>query len=386
MINKLKIYLSNPKHRAVGLCFMFLSVLFAFWLTRLPEVKQDLGLSEGELGSALFFTPLGALISMLLSTTLIKAIGEGKSTIIALLVFGLLIIIPTAVSSYLGLCLGLLAVGFSMGWVDISMNAVANTIEKQDNTVIMNTSHGFFSLGGIIGGTIGGVVASLYIDASIHMISGTIILFAMIFLFVAPHLWKISDSDNKSGGHGFTVPKRSIMGLAVIAFCIMMSEGAVADWSTVYLSSSLSSGPAVAGFGFAAFSAMMTIGRFNGDLLIDKVGKNKLVVLGLSIAIAGLVMLFFKSIGWAVAGFGLIGLGYSSVIPILFSSASQKKEVNPAIGLASVATLGYFGFLVGPVVIGWLAEIVGLAASFGLLLLLTVIALALSTKRSRFAT
>jgi len=365
---------------------MLLSVLFAFWLTRLPEVKQELNLSEGDLGSALFFTPLGALISMLLSTTLIKAIGEGRSTVLALMVFALLIIIPTTVTSYVSLCIALLFVGFSMGWVDVSMNAVANTIEKQDKVKIMSTSHGFFSLGGIIGGTIGGIVVSLNIAASYHMGIAAITLIAIALLKVAPELWAIKDLDNKTGGHSFSLPKRSIIGLAIIAFCIMMSEGAIADWSTVYLSSSLSSGPAIAGFGFAAFSATMTIGRFNGDYFIDKVGKNKLVIFGLSLATAGLVMLFFKSITLALIGFAFIGFGYSSVIPILFSSASQKKGVNPAIGLASVATLGYLGFLIGPVIIGWLAEIIGLAFSFGLLLILTIIALALSTKGSRFAT
>jgi len=382
MIKKLKIYTSNERHRAIGLCFMLLSVLFAFWITRIPEVKNQLGLSEGDLGTALFFTPLGAITSMLLSTNLIRWIGEGKSTIVALLVFGLAMIAPPVAFNYWSLCAALFIVGFSMGWVDISMNAVANTIEKTDNVKIMSTSHGFFSLGGIVGGIIGGILASLNVQPMHHMMGATAGLTLVVALLIVPHIKQISDVDSKSEGVSFALPQKSLLGLAVIAFCIMMGEGAIADWSTVYLSASLSSGPAVAGFGFAAFSAMMTLGRFNGDYFIEKVGTGKVVKLGLTTAIVGLILLFFQSVTLAIAGFGLIGLGYSSVIPILFSKASQKKEVSPALGLASVATLGYFGFLIGPVMIGWLAEVIGLAFSFGLLVLLTGVALTLATRKS----
>lgn len=374
MIKKLKHYISNPKHLAVGLCFLMLSTLFALWITRIPEVKLQLGLSDGDLGSALFFTPLGAIISMMLSSNLIKWIGEGKSTIAALLFYGIAMATPLVAYDFMSLCISLFLVGFTMGWVDISMNAVANTIEKQDKVKIMSTSHGFFSLGGIVGGTIGGVLAGANVDGILQMSLAFIVSAIIIFLIIKPKISDIIDDSNKEDHVMFSIPGKSLIGLAVIAFCIMLGEGAIADWSTVYLSNTLSSGPALAGFGFAAFSATMTLGRFNGDYLIEKFGSSTVVRVGLIMAFVGLIMLFAKSISLALLGFGLIGFGYSTVIPILFSQASQKTDVSPARGLASVATLGYFGFLLGPVLIGWTAEIIGLTFSFGIIALLTLVA------------
>ncbi len=148
MFKKLKSYISEPSHLAIGTCFMMLSVLFAFWITRIPEVKGLLGLSEGDLGTALFFTPLGAICSMLLSSHVIRLVGEGRSAVLSLLFYAALIITPVTAFSFNTLCLALFGVGFTMGWVDISVNSVANAIEKRHNVKIMSTSHGFFSLGG----------------------------------------------------------------------------------------------------------------------------------------------------------------------------------------------------------------------------------------------
>ncbi len=382
MIKKLRHYLSNPKHLAVGLCFLMLSILFALWITRIPEVKMKLGLSDGDLGSALFFTPLGAIISMLLSSNMIKWKGEGKSTTFALLFYGLTIATPLIAYDFVTLCIALFLLGFSMGWVDISMNAVANTIEKEDGVKIMSTSHGFFSLGGIIGGALGGILAGVGTNGIVQMIIAFAALTLIVFFIIRPRISHINDESNKESHVIFSVPGKSLIGLAAVAFCIMLGEGAVADWSTVYLSNNLSSGPTLAGFGFAAFSATMTIGRFNGDYLIERFGGSNVVRAGLIMAFAGLILLFLESIIVALLGFALIGLGYSTVIPILFTQASQKADVTPARGLASVATLGYFGFLIGPVIIGWAAEVIGLTLSFGILAALTLVAFSFVMKKS----
>jgi MFS family permease len=375
MFRKLKSYISEPLHLAIGLCFMLLSVLFAFWITRIPEVKGELGLSEGDLGTALFFTPLGAICSMLLSSQVIRLLGEGRSAILSLLFYAALVIAPVAAFNFTTLCLALFGLGFCMGWVDISINSTANAIEKQSKVKIMSTSHGFFSLGGILGGVLGGILAGLQIDPVKQMLFTFIAAAAVVLFLVYPKIEMVRDSRSLQEKALFALPGKSLIGLAIIAFCIMLGEGAIADWSTVYMTSTLSSGPALAGFGFAMFSAMMTLGRFNGDYLIEKFGSNRVVSFGLLLALAGLGLLFLHSLSLALLGFGLIGLGYSSVVPILFSKASQKKDVSPAKGLASVATFGYFGFLIGPVVIGWLAEYTGLTYSFGILLLLTAGAL-----------
>ncbi len=378
MVNNLSRYILNEKYRAIGTCFFMFSILFALWITRIPEIKTRLMLTEGQLGTALFFFPLGAITSMLVSNNLIRKLGEGRSTVLALLSFGFAMILPISAQSYAMLCFYLFIPGLCMGWVDISINAVANTLEKIDDVKIMSTSHGFFSLGGIAGGVIGGLLAESQVNGLAQFGFGSFMMVLTVLLVISPAIRKVHDSSNSEHDVIFALPGRPLLGLAVIAFCCMMAEGAITDWSTVYLSINLGSSAVLAGFGFAAFSAMMTLGRFNGDLLILRFGHTLVLRTGLVISMAGLLLLFIPKVITVIIGFGLAGLGYSAVVPIVFSQASKKQSVSPALGLASVATLGYSGFLMGPVLIGWLAEVIGLGLSFSVILGLTILAFVLT--------
>lgn len=334
-----------------------------------------LGLSEGDLGIALFFVPLGGILSMLLSSQLIKHIGEGRTTIYGLVAFSFIIILPVVATSFIMLCAALFVLGFGMGWVDIAMNAVVNTIEKDEKVSIMSTSHGFFSLGGIVGGALGGLLAGMGVSSFWHFLVTGVLIFILIFLFINKHIGMVRDDGNKEESSFFVIPRTPVLGLAIIAFCIMIGEGVVADWSTVYLQDFLNSNATIAGLGYAAFSLTMTIGRFNGDYYIQQYGNLKVVIFGCLMALLGIALLLSLDIWIVLGGFTFIGLGYSCVVPVLFSSAAKKKGVTPAYGLASVASAGYFGFLIGPVIIGFLAEHYGLNNSFILLLILTAIAL-----------
>ena len=375
MFKQLKAYVSTPLYLALGSCFLILSILFALWITRIPEIKEYLHLSEGDLGTALFFTPLGALISMLLSTKIISKLGEGRSSVIALMFYSLAMCLPFLAHSFSLLCGTLFITGLTMGWVDISINAVANTIEKQQKVKIMNTSHGFWSLGGIVGGLIGGLTASMFIDGFCQMVAAAMVSIFILLIGVRPFLNAIQDEENSTKGKRLVLPSGELWILAIIAFCILLSEGAVVDWSTVFLKETLGAKVATAGFGYAIFSAAMTLGRFNGDYLTNRLGAKKLMNYGLVIAIIGFSFLLLENIPLSLLGFAIIGFGYSTVVPILFAESARKSKKSPALGLASVATLGYTGFLLGPVIMGWIAEWQSLTFSFGMLLLITVIAL-----------
>lgn len=381
MFRRLYSYINNSVHLSAGSTFFILGTLFSFWVTRIPGVKEKLGLSDGALGLALFFTPLGAIISMLVSARMIHAVGEGKTTLYALLFFCVVILAPVTAVDFVSLCMALFFLGFSMGWLDIAMNAVVNTIEKKEMISIMSTTHGFYSLGGIAGGGIGGLLAGLGVDPILHFIVSGFIVLIFTLSFIRKHIGNIRDDKTRDPVPLFALPKAPVIGLAAIAFCVMIGEGAVADWSTVYLDEFLSSGAMLAGLGYAGFSLTMTLGRFNGDYYIQKYGRSKVILFGISVAIVGILFLLTAKIAWVIIGFSLVGMGYSCIIPVLFSSAAKVVGINPAYGLASVASAGYFGFLIGPVIIGLIAEMYGLNNSFLLLLLLTLIALA-GTKRS----
>lgn len=376
MIRRLYIYVNNPVHLSAGCTFFILGTLFSFWVTRIPGVKEKLELSDGALGIALFFIPLGAIISMLVSARMIHTIGEGKTTLYALLFFCMVILAPVMAVDFISLCVALFFLGFSMGWLDIAMNAVVNTIEKKEMISIMSTTHGFYSLGGIAGGGIGGLLAGLGVNPILHFTVSGLIVLLVALLFIRKHVGDIRDDKTRDPVPLFALPRAPVMGLAVIAFCVMIGEGAVADWSTVYLDEFLSSGAMLAGLGYAGFSLTMTLGRFNGDYYIQKHGRSKVILFGITVAIAGILLLLTAKIAWVIIGFTLVGMGYSCIIPVLFSSAAKVVGINPAYGLASVASAGYFGFLIGPVIIGLIAEMYGLNNSFLLLLLLTLVALA----------
>lgn len=381
MIKRLTIYLSNRIFISIGMAFFILSLQFSFWITRLPDVKVSLGLSELDLGMALFFLPLGAIISMLLSGRLINKIGEGKTTIYAIVFYSITIFSPFFAYDFTSICAALFGLGFAMGWLDISMNSVAGTVEKQFDVSIMSTSHGFFSLGGMVGAAIGSFLAASKVNIFVHLGVSFVIILITLFGFINRHIGRIKEGEGNEKPPLFALPVKPVFGLAIIAFCIMIGEGAIADWSTIYLRDFIGSSAYVAGFGYAAFSLTMTIGRFNGDYYIDKYGRLFIILLGTSMALVGILLLLSRQTLVVVLGFSLVGLGYSCIIPVLFSSAAKVKGLAPAHGIASVASAGYFGFLIGPVIIGIIAEYQGLNMGFMLLFVLTLISL-LSAKKA----
>ncbi|MEL7006107.1 MAG: MFS transporter, partial [Bacteroidota bacterium] len=375
MIERLINYLSNKTFISIGLAFFILSVEFSFWITRLPDVKVSLGLSELDLGVALFFLPLGAIISMLLSGRLINKIGEGKTTIYATLFYSFVVFCPFLAFDFYSVCLALFILGFAMGWLDIAMNSVAGTIEKQHQVSIMSTSHGFFSLGGMIGAALGGLLAAAKVDIFLHLGITFIIVMVVLFGFMDRYIGNVKQMNSDEKPPLFAIPVKPVYGIAIIAFCIMIGEGAIADWSAIYLRDFIGSSAYVSGFGYAAFSLTMTLGRFNGDFYVDKYGRLLILITGASIALIGLLLLLATNSIIVILGFSLVGLGYSCIVPVIFSSAAKVKGLAPAHGIASVASAGYFGFLIGPVIIGIIAEYQGLNMAFMLLFGLTLISL-----------
>ena len=167
---------------------------------------------------------------MLVSARMIHTIGEGKTTLYALLFFCMVILAPVMAVDFISLCVALFFLGFSMGWLDIAMNAVVNTIEKKEMISIMSTTHGFYSLGGIAGGGIGGLLAGLGVNPILHFTVSGLIVLLVALLFIRKHVGDIRDDKTRDPVPLFALPRAPVMGLAVIAFCVMIGEGAVADW------------------------------------------------------------------------------------------------------------------------------------------------------------
>jgi MFS family permease len=336
---------------------------FGSWAVRIPAVQERLDLGEGLLGLALLGMAAGSLVSMPLAGGLVSRLGSRP--VVGATGLGFFLALPLlAWSPSLALLVPALAfAGASGGSLDVSMNAHAVAVEKGQGRPIMSSFHAAFSLGGLAGAAVGGGVAAWGVGVAPHLASVSALslaVFALAYLRMLP-----ADEDRgESGEPALARPTRALAGLGVISFCVLLGEGAMADWSAVYLKGTLGTGPGFAAAGFAAFSAAMVAGRLLGDRVTARFGPVALVRAGAAISAVGLgISLTVAHPAAALVGFACAGLGFSIVFPTALSAAGRTKDSATGPAIAAVATAGYFGFLVGPPSIGFVAEGVGLGGA-----------------------
>jgi MFS family permease len=368
MWQNLRLYFSHRPTASVGIAFIMMSLGFGTWITRIPDIKSHTGLSEGELGIALLGMPIGAILIMGFMGPLIHRFGVGGVTWASSSVYALALILPALATGLASLTVSLVLVGISAGAMDVAMNAAAAAMERQRKRLVMSTSHALFSFGGMIGAGTGSVVAGLGISTLIHFLGISVILLGLTL--IVKGTW-LAIEDNKEGSHRWSWPGRSLLLLAFAGLCVLLSEGAIADWSAIYIRETLGGSTFLGGLGFAGFSLTMAVGRFYGDLLIPKIGAASMVRWGGLLASFSLgTALLVAMPGMAIFGFTLAGLGLSCIVPIVFSAAASIPGVSPGTGIASVSSVGYLGFMAGPPAIGFVAEEFGL--SYGLSLVVVI--------------
>ena len=376
MIRTLQIFFSNRYFNTVGLIFAVNSILFGSWITRLPEVQNRLGIGEGELGLALLGLPLGSIMIMPFMGWIIHKLGDGKATLASATLFCVVSTFPILAPTYGWLFLSMMLVGIATGSMDIAMNASAAAIEKRFSQVIMSTCHGMWSIGGMVGAGSTSLLVWLQVDARLHILILAGLLLVVVYL--QRHIL-LSVREETVSDVVFSIPTGPLIGLAVIGFCIMLGEGAVADWSAVYLKNTLQADAFYSGLGYAGFSLTMAIGRFYGDRIIAVWGSRRLVMAGGLIGMAGMTLgLVPRDPLYVVIGFTIAGLGFSCLIPAVYIAASRMPGRVPGASLAAVAGFGYFGLLIGPPLIGMIAEILGLTAGLSVVVLLLLFVVVLS--------
>lgn len=365
-------FLRTPRLRSASLPFAANGVLYGTWASRIPEIQERTGLGEGALGLALLGLAAGLVVSASAAGPLVARLGAHRVTLAALAVFALAVVGPGLAVGFASLAVALVGVGLTSGLLDVAMNAWAAEVEETSGTTILGSCHGVFSLGGMIGAGIGAAAAAGEVSLGLHFgVSG--LVFAGGALAQGLRLGAAAEAsvgEASEDGPVIAWPTGPVAGLAVLAAFGLIAEGAMADWGAVYLREVLAASPAVAALGFAVFSACMAGARFGADAVTQRVGDAAVVRMGAALAALGLaVCVAAPGVAVAVAGFGLVGLGFAAVVPALFRAAS-KAPLPPGVGIAAVASAGYFGFLAGPPVIGFVAEAAGLRVSFGLLVAL----------------
>ena len=351
-----RIFSGNKARSAVLLAFFTNGALMATWVSRIPAVQSKFGLSEGALGLVILGLSAGMLTALFLAGGLIARFGSPRVTLYCALVSCLTLPILGIVSTPIALFAVLFVFGGGISAMDVAMNEQAVLVERRAGRPLMSSFHAGYSVGGVAGALMGaGMAAMTGLSTQPHFAIAAVI-FSGAIVFSFPHLLPTERGTGKKEPV-FRLPERSLWILGAIAFCSAIGEGAMADWSAVYLTKVLYTDAAFAALGFAAFSLTMTIGRIFGDFLLRKWTPALIVRSGGFIAALGiLAAVLTQSPIIAIAGFAAVGVGLANIIPLLFGAAGNFPGISTGAGIAGVATIGYAGFLVGPPFIGFVAE------------------------------
>ncbi len=334
------------------------------WVLYLPHIKTKFSLDDGQIGIALFCMALGLLISIPFIPSINKKIGIGSSTKLGIILYALSFNLPLLAPNYYALCSSLLITGLFSGFTDVSMNALVSTIEKRDSTHFMSSAHGFFSLGGFLGAGIGSILIGLLSNPALHMMLISIFIlfsnwyFSKFYSTIVEEKIENIESENKFNNI------RPLLGLSIVAFIIMCNEGAVEHWSNLFLFDVVQVNESQAGLGFIAFSLLMTLGRFFGDGISEKIGSFYIIIGGNAIAFIGYLLIVSTNFYFSILGFGILGVGLSVVIPEIFRLAGNTKGVPASIGISIVSGIGFAGFMTGPILLGLISTWSSLILSF----------------------
>jgi MFS family permease len=358
--------------RAISAIFFLNGAGIGAWAVHVPAVQARAGFDTATLGLLLLTIAAGAMAAMPLAGWLSARHGSRRATLLAALLFPLAMTALVAASAPALLFVLAFCFGAANGTLDVAMNANATEVEKARGVPTMSSFHGFFSLGGLFGAALGGVLVELGLgDGTGAAALGAVIVAAV--LLARPALLRVAPAPGRHGS-GMGLPRGQVLALGLLALLCMAVEGALVDWSALVLKERTDASALQAALGFSLFSITMAACRFAGDALVLRFGARGVMAAG-GIAIAAGVLLAVATGHYVVSalGFALVGLGAANVVPVLFTAAARTPGVAPGVGLATVATVGYSGFLLGPPLIGWIAAHAGLAVGVGSLALAGVV-------------
>ena len=380
-MNSLLLLLSRRRYFAPAWLFTSLNIVVGTWVLYLPQVRDRLALTEFEIGIALFCFSAGLLSMIPFAARIHGALGLGRGSFTAVLAFAAAMCLPVQMPTYVLLCVSLYVAGLAVSLLDIGMNALVSEIEQEDEGNFMSAAHGFFSLGGVIGAGVGTVLLDYFTVPAHHFYAVFAFILVTNGLLAGSYLGHRGKRRDVQEEGGFRLSLiKPLLGLTVLSMLIMGSEGAIEHWSKLYLLDVVRvADDQLAGYGFVAFSATMTLGRFLGDGISAHVGSYRLIIGGCLLAALGFGAALVANYASSMVGFALIGLGFSVIIPELFRVAGRARGISAAEGIAVVAGMGYVGFIASPALLGFLAEWQSLWTSFLALLVATGVAGGIAT-------
>ena len=356
---------------AVALTFLVHGFIVGAWVPHIPLAKDRLDVGTGIFGIALLAIALGAIIAMPLSGALINRFGSARITSVTGVAMCFAFILPPLAPDLLSFLPAALIFGAVIGSMDVAMNAHGIAVEKALRRPTLSLLHAGFSLGAMAGSLLGALLLSLMSEMS-HILlaaAASLVLFSLCIRFFLP-----AAIDKGLSGQGFVWPTKTTIGLGLLCFLALMAEGSIIDWSGIMLRQRFLLEASTAALGFATFAGGMTISRLLGDRLRLKLGAIRLVRWSALLMAAGFaIALVIPSPAIAIAALAVAGIGIGNTVPILFAGGGRLEPDAPGRGIAAVTTLGYAGFLAGPPLIGFVAELTGLTLALGLIVLASLI-------------
>lgn len=359
--------------------------VFAGWVVRIPAIKEQTGASASTLGLALLGVSAGAVITMTLTGRLCRRFGNHPVTVVCAVILSLSVALPPLTHSTVALGAVLLVFGSAYGGINVAFNSAAVDLVAALRRPIMPSFHAAFSLGGMIGAGLGGLVAGS-LSPTRHLLGLTCV--GLLVTAVAgrvllreeapaapdrlhhdatpatpdrPHHDATPAAPDRPHHAGARVPRRVgsrtrvlVLVFGVIALCTAYGEGALADWGALHLEQDLEAHPGVAAAGYSCFALTMTIGRLSGTALLERLGRTRILVVGGATAAAGMLLGSLAPSAWAaLLGFAVTGLGLANIFPVAIERAGALAGPG---GVAAASTLGYGGMLLGPPAIGFMAD------------------------------
>ncbi|TDG37948.1 MFS transporter [Pedobacter changchengzhani] len=351
---------------AVSLFYFGQGIAFASWASRIPDIKHSLNLSDGQLGSILLALPAGQLLTMFFSGRLVTRFGSKRILTITAPLYVLALSNLGLATAPWHLTVFLFLFGVIGNMCNISVNTQGAEAEKLFGRPIMTSFHGAWSIAGFTGALVGLLMMNLHVIPYYHFWFIVVLIWINVFFnhkYLVPGKGAVRERSRK-----FVMPDSSLLQLGIIGFCSMATEGAMFDWSGVYFKEIVKAPASLVILGYASFMVMMATGRFVGDKIIAKLGRRRTIQFsGLIISSGMFLSVLFPHIITATLGFMLVGIGVASIVPSLYSIAGKHNKVAPGIAITIVSGVSYFGFLLGPPLIGGISQLSSLQYSYGVI-------------------
>lgn len=359
------------------LVFFIAGFCLASWAPLVPLLKERAGLDEGILGILLLGLGIGSIIAMPVAGALVSRWGCRRIILAGtFLLLGMLPLLATL--STLELLLpALIVFGIGMGALDCAMNIQAVEVNARSPKPIMSSFHGLFSLGGIMGA----LTMTALLKLSFTPLHAVLVVVCLSLLVLYRSSAGLLTAGERKWAPLFAVPRGEVLFLGALCFIVFLAEGAMLDWSGLYLVTQQNLQTELSGLAYATFATAMTVGRLLGDRIVAREGRRLVVGLGGTIAGLGLVI-SLATTEWMISlvGYSLIGLGCANIVPVLFSAVADQRSMPKAVAIPAMTTVGYAGVLVGPAFIGFIAH----ASSLGVSLAVVAIGLLLVAMSGRF--